>query len=75
MNRTREAWKKVKPDAFLAGSIQQARNIIEMMQQDIAELYGEFDKIDKISAECCEKYVAEADGIVMDILCGKNVKP
>lgn len=38
MNRTLEQWAAVKPDAFLTGSIQQARNVIEMMQQDIAAL-------------------------------------
>jgi hypothetical protein len=36
--RTPEQWAKIRPDAFLDGSIVQARNIIEMMQQDIAKL-------------------------------------
>lgn len=40
MHRTPEQWASIKPDAFLTGSIQQARNIIEMMQQDIAALAG-----------------------------------
>jgi hypothetical protein len=40
VNRTRDQWAAVRPDAFLAGSLQQARNVIEMMQQDIAVLYS-----------------------------------
>jgi len=43
MNRTREQWAAVKPDSFLDGSIVQARNVIEMMQQDIAELAAAVD--------------------------------
>lgn len=38
MNRTRQQWAAINPDAFLDGSLVQARNVIEMMQQDIAEL-------------------------------------
>ena len=35
LNRTPEQWAQIKPDAFLDGSIVQARNVIEMAQQDI----------------------------------------
>jgi hypothetical protein len=38
LNRTTEQWAKVRPDAFLDGSIVQARNVIEMATQDIAAL-------------------------------------
>ncbi len=44
MHRTPEQWAAVKPDAFLTGSIQQARNVIEMMQQDIATLARDLEK-------------------------------
>lgn len=43
LHRSPEEWAKVIPDAFLTGSIQQARNVIEMMQQDIAKLAQGFD--------------------------------
>ena len=33
-----QRWAAVRPDAFLDGSIQQARNTIEDMQKDIAFL-------------------------------------
>jgi Tfp pilus assembly protein PilN len=39
-----EAWAKVVPDAFLDGSIVQARNVIEMAVQDIAALAAELAK-------------------------------
>lgn len=45
MHRTPQQWANVKPDAFLTGSIQQARNVIEMMQRDIAALVRESDKM------------------------------
>ena len=45
MNKTLEQWAKVVPDAFLSGSIVQARNVIEMALQDIAELNKEIIKL------------------------------
>ena len=36
-----ERWALVKPDAFLTGSIVQARNVIEMALHDIAVLHAE----------------------------------
>ena len=41
LNRDPQAWAKVVPDAFLDGSIVQARNVIEMATQDIAALDSE----------------------------------
>jgi hypothetical protein len=41
MNKDVEAWACVVPDAFLTGSIVQARNVIEMACQDIARLAAE----------------------------------
>jgi hypothetical protein len=38
MNHTIAEWTKVKPDAFLDGSIVQARNVIEMLLQDLMEI-------------------------------------
>jgi hypothetical protein len=38
LNRSPQEWAKVNPDAVVAGSTAQARNVIEMMQQDIARL-------------------------------------
>lgn len=39
LNRTREQWQAVRPDAFLTGSIVQARNVIEMARADILVLF------------------------------------
>lgn len=50
MNRTREQWAALKPDAFLSGSIAQARNVIEMMQQDIAELAAAVEALEEVLA-------------------------
>ena len=44
--KSSEQWALVKPDAFLSGSIVQARNVIEMMQQDIAELHKEVHRLE-----------------------------
>jgi hypothetical protein len=44
MNHDHESWARVKPDAFLTGSIVQARNVIEMAVQDIATLAAERDR-------------------------------
>lgn len=44
-NRTVEEWALVKPDAFLAGSIVQARNVIEMAVKDIAALAADRDRM------------------------------
>jgi len=48
MNRNRKEWAAVKPDAFLDGSIVQARNIIEMMQQDIDRLYRNIAELEAV---------------------------
>lgn len=41
LNKDPESWARVKADAFLDGSIVQARNVIEMAVQDIARLAAE----------------------------------
>ena len=41
LNLTPETWAQVRPDAFLDGSIVQARNVLEMALQDIAKLAAE----------------------------------
>ena len=46
LNRAREQWAKLKPDAFLTGSIVQARNVLEMAQQDIERLYRRIDQLE-----------------------------
>jgi hypothetical protein len=64
MNRTLDAWALVKPDAFLTGSIVQARNIIEMMQQDIAKLGEERRQLlicQDAQSTTIEGYRAEVD--------------
>jgi phenylalanyl-tRNA synthetase beta subunit len=38
MNRTPDQWGLVNPDAVVAGSTAQARNVLEMALQEIAEL-------------------------------------
>lgn len=56
LNKDPESWARVKPDAFLTGSIVQARNVIEMAVQDIAKLAADRDALvkalKKISAQC-----------------------
>lgn len=47
LNLTVERWAAVKPDAFLTGSIVQARNVLEMATQDIALLAAERDRIER----------------------------
>lgn len=37
-NRTPEEWAKVNPDAVVAGSTAQARNVLEMALHDIGTL-------------------------------------
>jgi hypothetical protein len=75
MNRTREEWSKVKPLAVAGGSEAQTVNVMTMMLKDIEALYRAFDEIAKISEANPEKYVAKADDIAMQILCGARVKP
>jgi hypothetical protein len=58
INRTLEKWALVRPDAFLDGSIVQARNVIEMAQQDIATL-GE----ERRQLRICQK--AQSDTITI----------
>lgn len=38
LDKAMDRWANIKPDAFLSGSIVQARNTIEDMQKDIAAL-------------------------------------
>lgn len=45
LNKDAESWARVKPDAFLTGSIVQARNVIEMALQDIAALHAEVEAL------------------------------
>lgn len=45
LNKDPESWARVKPDAFLTGSIVQARNVIEMALQDIAALAAEIRRL------------------------------
>lgn len=47
MNRSPEQWAALKPDAFLSGSIAQARNVIEMMQADIAEQAAKVERLQR----------------------------
>jgi hypothetical protein len=42
---TTERWALVKPDAFLNGSIVQARNVLEMALHDIAVLGAENERL------------------------------
>ena len=61
MHRTLEAWAKVKPNAFLDGSIVQARNVIEMAQQDIAQLGAALDAF--IKADSAETLAEVIEGL------------
>lgn len=47
MNKDPESWARVRPDAFLTGSIAQARNVIEMAVQDIAHLAAQRNELVK----------------------------
>lgn len=49
MHRTKDQWAAIVPDAFLGGSIAQARNVIEMAQQDIASLYHRLDALESLA--------------------------
>ena len=46
LNRTRAQWALLKPDAFLTGSIVQARNVLEMAHKDIELLYRRIDQLE-----------------------------
>lgn len=47
MNHTPEEWSLVKPDAVVAGSTAQARNVLEMALKDIAALSADRDHISR----------------------------
>lgn len=47
LNLTVERWAAVQPDAFLTGSIVQARNVLEMALHDIALLAADRDRIER----------------------------
>lgn len=51
MHRTREQWEAVNPDAFLTGSIDQARNVIEMARADILRLHAALQAAKERGAE------------------------
>lgn len=59
LNKDPERWALVKPDAFLTGSIVQARNVIEMALHDIAVLHAEVLRL-QIEAEIQRVELAEA---------------
>lgn len=48
LNKDASSWAKVVPDAFLTGSIVQARNVIEMAVQDIAKQDAEITRQEKV---------------------------
>lgn len=48
MNRTPEEWSLVKPDAVVAGSAAQARNVLEMALQDIARMAIEIKRLKNV---------------------------
>lgn len=52
MNLTPEQWSEVNPDAVASGSWAQARNVLEMAQQDIARLARAAQALQSIAEFC-----------------------
>lgn len=50
LNKDIGRWSKVRADAFLDGSIVQAKNVLEMALQDIASLGAEIERIERLKA-------------------------